>query len=129
MQIFISKGVGNFRYSVAVVPWLEHELEQLQDLWTTGFRVAWHLGSFTAKAPFVLPAECGGLELVIPKAIMAHALTGHLQRCLLHKDVVRNMMIAELEKAKAFSLCEDFQDMWEEMDLWPWSEVQGNIWL
>ena len=129
MQIFISKGVGNFRYSAAVVPWLEHELEQLQDLWTTGFRVAWHLGSFTAKAPFVLPAECGGLELVIPKAIMAHALTGHLQRCLLHKDVVRNMMIAELEKAKAFSLCEDFQDMWEEMDLWPWSEVQGNVWL
>ena len=128
-QMFISKGVGSFRYSAAVVPWTESELMKLQDKWIQGFRVAWHLKEFTAKAPFVLPAECGGLELITPKVILAQTLTSHIQRCLLHKDVVQKAMLRELEEAKAFSLCTSFQDIREEMELWTWQEAQGNVWL
>ena len=128
-QMFISKGVGSFRYSAAVVPWTESELMKLQDKWIQGFRVAWHLKEFTAKPPFVLPAECGGLELITPKVILAQTLTSHIQRCLLHKDVVQKAMLRELEEAKAFSLCTSFQDIREEMELWTWQEAQGNVWL
>ena len=128
-QIFISKGVGSFRYSAMVVPWSETDLRELRSLWVQGFRTAWHVGQFTAPTPFILPAECASLELITPKAILAQVLTAHIQRCMLHDDVVKEAIISEFESAKAHSLCTSFADMWEEMDLWTWREAQDNIWL
>jgi hypothetical protein len=59
IDLFTSIGVGAFRYSAALVPWTEKELERLEAVWIR----AWGLPRTTASDVFILPA---GMEYLRP---------------------------------------------------------------
>jgi len=49
IELFTSIGVGAFRYSAAVVPWTEKELERLETIWVQAYKWAWGLPWSTAS--------------------------------------------------------------------------------
>jgi hypothetical protein len=63
IDLFTSIGVGAFRYSAALVPWTEKELERLEAVWIQAYKWAWGLPRTTASDVFILPA---GLEYLRP---------------------------------------------------------------
>jgi len=79
IDLFTSIGVGAFRYSAALVPWTEKELERLEAVWIQAYKWAWGLPRSTASDVFVLPA---GMEYLRPVGVMVQELCRHLQRCL-----------------------------------------------
>ena len=74
IDLFTGIGVGVFRYSAALVPWTEKELERLEAVWVQAYKWAWGLPRTTASDVFTLPA---GVEYLRPVE-----LCRHLQRCL-----------------------------------------------
>jgi len=66
IDLFTSIGVGAFRYSAALVPWTEKELERLEAVWIQAYKWAWGLPRSTASDVFVLPA---GMEYLRPVGI------------------------------------------------------------
>jgi hypothetical protein len=63
IDLFTSIGVGAFRYSAALVPWTEKELERLEAVWVQAYKWAWGLPRTTASDVFTLPA---GMEYLRP---------------------------------------------------------------
>jgi hypothetical protein len=63
IDLFTSVGVGAFRYSAALVPWTEKELERLEAVWIQAYKWAWGLPRTTASDVFTLPA---GMEYLRP---------------------------------------------------------------
>ena len=56
IDLFTSIGVGAFRYSAALVPWTEKELERLEAVWVQAYTWAWGLPRTTASDVLTLPA-------------------------------------------------------------------------
>jgi hypothetical protein len=56
IDLFTSICVGAFRYSAALVPWTEKELERLEAVWVQAYKWAWSLPRTTASDVFTLPA-------------------------------------------------------------------------
>jgi hypothetical protein len=56
IDLFTSIGVGAFRYSAALVPWTEKELERLEAVWVQAYKWAWGLPRTTASDVFTLPS-------------------------------------------------------------------------
>jgi hypothetical protein len=52
IDLFTSIGVGAFRYSAALVPWTEKELERLEAVWVQAYKWAWGLPWTTASDVF-----------------------------------------------------------------------------
>jgi hypothetical protein len=52
-----------FRYSAALVPWTDAELDQLHKVWLQVHCAAWRLPPGFASAPFVLPEPQAGLTV------------------------------------------------------------------
>ena len=129
IQIFKSKGIGIFRYSAAMVDWTGAELQELQDLWTMAYRLAWRLPEFTPKVQFSLPKAQAGFEYPTPLGIMAETLSAHVQRGLMHEDVVKAAFMQALEEAKVSELCFSFSDLREEMKLVAWKDTRHSVWL
>ena len=63
IDLFTIIGVGAFRYSAALVPWTEKELERLEAVWVQAYKWAWGLPRTTASDVFTLPA---GMEYLRP---------------------------------------------------------------
>jgi hypothetical protein len=63
IDLFTSIGVGAFRYSAALVPWTEKELERLEAVWVQAYKWAWGLPRTTASDVFTLPT---GMEYLRP---------------------------------------------------------------
>jgi hypothetical protein len=63
IDLFTTIGVGAFRYSAALVPWTESELERLEAVWVQAYKWAWGLPRTTASDVFTLPA---GMEYLRP---------------------------------------------------------------
>jgi hypothetical protein len=63
IDLFTSIGVGAFRYSAALVPWTEKELERLESVWVQAYKWAWGLPRTTASDVFTLPT---GMEYLRP---------------------------------------------------------------
>jgi hypothetical protein len=74
IDLFTSIGVGAFRYSAALVPWTEKELERLEAVWVQAYTWAWGLPRTTASDVLTLPA---GMEYLRP--VLAQELCRHLQ--------------------------------------------------
>ena len=129
IQIFKSKGIGIFRYSAAMVDWTGAELQELQDLWTMAYRLAWRLPEFTPKVQFSLPKAQAGFEYPTPLGIMAETLSAHVQRGLMHEDVVKAAFMQALEEAKVSESCFSFSDLREEMKLVAWKDTRHSVWL
>ena len=83
----------------------------------TRYKLAWRLPLSAANDLFTLPIHCGGLGFKTPLEIMTQELGGHLQRCMGHYDVVRQITVKELGEAKDEKLCKSFLELQEEMKL------------
>ena len=42
-EFFAQKGIGAFRFSVALIQWSQSELEGLQKIWVQAYKNAWHV--------------------------------------------------------------------------------------
>ena len=128
-DLFISKAVGYFRFSAAIVTWSQRELEDLHKLWKQGYKAAWHLIAGTADATVAFPKEKGALAMPNPWAVLTQTVIAHINRGLMHDDVVKAELLAELEEAKHDALCSSLQDIQAEMALWTWDQAKNNVWL
>ncbi len=79
-----------FRYSAALVPWNDAELDQLHKVWLQVHRAAWRLQLGFASAPFVLPEAQAGLTVLHPRVVLIQALTTLIEQlCALPSCVSR----------------------------------------
>ena len=126
IDLFTSIGVGAFRYSAALVPWTEKELERLEAVWVQAYKWAWGLPWTTASDLFTLPSGTAGMEYPRPVGVMAQELCRHLQRCLKHEDVARQLTLRDLNLACEQWACESLRELTEEMEMWKWDLTLGN---
>ena len=52
----------------------------------------------------------------------------HLQRCLKHEDVARQLTLRDLNLACEQWVCESLRELTEEMEMWKWDSTLGNKW-
>ena len=57
---------GRFRYSAALVPWTDAELDRLHKTWLQVHRAAWRLSPGFASAAFLLPSRRGAARSLTP---------------------------------------------------------------
>ena len=128
VELFVSVGVGAFRYSAALVSWTAAELGELEKLWVQAYKRAWLLPLSTASDIFTLPQEEGGLGYPRPLGIMAQELCRHLQRSIKHDDVARQISQWELDQTLERWACASLHDLQQEMKLWKWDQTLGTKW-
>ena len=128
IELFVSVGVGAFRYSAALVPWTAAELGELEKVWVQAYKRAWLLPLSTASDVFTLPQEAGGLGYPRPLAIMAQELCRHLQRSVKHDDVAKQIAQWDLDQTLETWACASLQDLQQEMGLWKWDQTLGTKW-
>ena len=104
------------------------ELDQLQALWVQAYKRAEYLANGTATDVFVFPKKWGGEELSTPVNIITQELCNNLRRCLVHDDVAKSITIQEFQRAKDEWMCNTLNEVYDEMELWQWNEVQHNRW-
>jgi hypothetical protein len=78
------------------VPWTEKELELLEDVWVQAYKWALGLPRTTASDVFTLQA---GMEYLLPVGVLSQELCRHLQLCLKHEDVARQLTLRDLNLA------------------------------
>jgi len=120
--------VSVFRFSAAQVRWSQAELDQLQSLWTQAYKRAEYLPNGTASDIFVFPKKWVGEELSTQINIIDQELCNNIRRCLVHDDVAKSITVQELQKAKEEFMCHTTHELYDEMELWQWDEVQHNWW-
>ena len=64
-----------------------------------------------------------------PVEVMTEAILQHIQKGLLHDDVIRDILLLELQQAKEDWLCTTWGDIMDEASLRPWSQAAHNMWL
>jgi hypothetical protein len=122
IDLFTSIGVGAFRYSAALVPWTEKELERLEAVWVQAYKWAWGLPWTTASDVFTLPSGTAGMECPRP------VLCCHLQRFIKHEDVARQLTLRHLNLACEQWACKSLRELTGEMEMWKWDLTLGNRW-
>ena len=127
-ELFRSMTVSVFRFSAAQVRWSQTELDKLQSLWVQAYKRAENLAAGTATDIFVFPPKWGIKELSNPLNIIAQELCNNIRRCLVHEDVAKSITMQELQRAKDEWMCSTLDDLYDEMELWTWTEVQHNRW-
>ena len=80
VDLFISKAVGYFRFSAAIVTWSQRELENLHRLWKQGYKAAWHLPAGAADAVVAFPKERGALAFPNPWAVLTQTVIEHIKQ-------------------------------------------------
>ena len=128
VELFVSVGVGAFRYSAALVAWTAEEMQYLETLWVQAYKRAWFLPLSTASDIFTLPKTAGGLEYPRPIGIMAQELCRHLQRCVKQDDVAKQIATWEMKQTLEKWACSSIQDLQQEMRLWKWNQALENKW-
>jgi hypothetical protein len=79
---------ARFRYSAALVPWSDSELDRLYKTWLQVHRAAWCMTPCFPSAPFVPPGEQAGLPVSHPRVALVQALTTHIEQlCALPDDL------------------------------------------
>ena len=138
VNLFNSLAVSVFRYSAALIPWGRHDLgvdtlpaqlDKLGHLWCQGFSAAWDLPAGTSHDLFTFPSEQGGMGYLQPVEVMTEAIIQHIQKGLLHDDVMRDILLLELQQAKEDWLCTTWDDILDEASLRPWNQAAHNMWL
>ena len=84
---------ARFRYSAALVPWTDAELDQIHKVWLQVHRSAWRLTPGYASAPLVLPEAKGGCPVAHPRVLMIQALTTHIEQLCALPDELRQTAI------------------------------------
>ena len=84
---------ARFRYSAALVPWTDAELDRVHRAWLQVHKAAWRLSPGFASAPFVLPEQNGGCPVAHPRVLMIQALTTHIEQLCALPDELRQSTI------------------------------------
>ena len=82
-----------FRYSVALNPWTDAELEELFKIWMQVERAAWNLQHRFLSAQFQLPTAHGGAPLEHPRVVLIQALATHIQQLTALPDELQEATI------------------------------------
>jgi hypothetical protein len=142
-ELFQNMAASVFRFSVAQVWWSQTELDQLQALWVQAYKRAEYLVTGTVSDVFIFPKripshwhgvwcfhlpEKGVEELSTPVNIIAQELCNNIRRCLVHDDVAKSITVQELQRAKDEWMCHTLNELYDEMELGQWNEVQHNRW-
>ena len=88
-ELFAQKGIGAFRFSVALIEWSQSELEGLQKIWVQAYKNAWHVPWSSTNSLYTFPTAEGGHECPLPSGVPTQALLQHVDQCMRHEDVVK----------------------------------------
>jgi len=97
-ELFTGKGMGVFRFLVALIEWSESELNNVKQLCVQAYKNAWHLPRSTASALFIFAKTDAGQESTLPMAVVTQELLLHAERCMRHEDVSKQIMPAGLNR-------------------------------
>ena len=97
-EVMHSVATARFRYSAALVPWTDKQLNKLHKLWIRLQKGAWHLPPSYPGAIFLFPEEQGGLPVPHPKVYLLQALALHVEQLALWNDDV--LACARLQYAR-----------------------------
>jgi hypothetical protein len=100
------------------------ELDQLQSLWTRAYKRAEYLAN--GIRCLHLPAKMGRGRIIHPLNIIE--LGSNIRRCLVHDDATKSITVQELQRAIDKWMCHTLHELYDEMELWQWNEVQHNRW-
>jgi hypothetical protein len=64
-----------------------------------------------------------------PVEVMTETILQHIQKDLLHDDVIRDILLLELQQAKEDWLCTTCDDISDEASLQQWNQTEHNMWL
>ena len=84
---------ARFRYSAALVPWTDAELEELFKVWMQVERAAWKLQRSFPSAQFRLPPDTGGTPIDHPRVVLVQALATHVRQLVALPDGLRESTI------------------------------------
>jgi hypothetical protein len=76
-EVIHSVATARFRYSAALVPWTDGQLNKLHKLWIRLQKGARRLPPSFPGAVFLFPEERGGLPVPRPKVFLLQALALH----------------------------------------------------
>ena len=94
-DVMHSVATARFRYSAALVPWTDKQLNKLHTIWIRLQKGAWRLPSSYPGALFKFPEEQGGMPVAHPKVFLLQALTLHVEQLTLHQDDI--LLCAQLK--------------------------------
>jgi len=57
VELFAQKGIGAFRFSAALIEWLQSELEGLQKIWVQAYKNAWHVPWSSANSLYIFQLQ------------------------------------------------------------------------
>ena len=109
--MFTSKGMGVFRFSVALIQWSESELNDVKRLCVQAYKNARHLPQSTASALFIFPKTHAGKESTLLMALLTEELLLHAERCMRHEDVSKKFMLAGLNRILDECSCDSFSEL------------------
>jgi len=127
-ELFTGKGMGVFRFLVALIEWSESELNNVKQLCVQAYKNAWHLPRSTASALFIFPKTHASKESKLPMAVLTQELLLHVERCMRHEGVPKKIMLAGLNRTLDEWLCDSFAELIKEMELWKWNDATGDFW-
>ena len=81
-----SVATARFRYSAAMVPWTDKELDRLHNLWIRLQKGAWRLPPSFPGAVFSFSEDQGGMPVPHPKVFQLQALKQHIEQLALWDD-------------------------------------------
>jgi len=128
IELFTSKGMGVYHFSAALIDWSESELNDEKQLCVQAHKSAWHLPWSTASAPFIFPKASAGKESTLPMAVLTQELLLHSERYMRHKDVLKNILLAGLNRTLDEWLCDSFAELIEEMEMLKWDDATTDFW-
>jgi hypothetical protein len=62
-----------------------------------------------------------------PVEVMTEVILQHIQKDLLHDDVMRDILLLELQQDKEDWLCTTWDDILDETSLRPWNQSAHNM--
>jgi len=109
-EFFAQKGICAFRFSAALIEWSQSELEAVQKIWVQAHKNAWHVPSSTANSLYTFSTAEGGHECLLLSGVLTQALLQHVDRCMRHEDVVKQIILAQLASTLDEWHCNSFTD-------------------
>jgi hypothetical protein len=86
------------------------------------------VGAFRYSAALHQTCSPVGMEYLRPVGVMPQELCRHLQRCIKHEDVARQLTLRDLSLACEQWACESLRELTEEMEMWDWDSTLDNKW-
>ena len=82
MELFTSKGMGVFRFSLALrlIEWSDSELNDVKQLCVQAYKNAWHLPRSTASAFFIFPRTHVSKKSTLSMAVLTQELLLHAKK-------------------------------------------------